>query len=58
MEKGIKAKALKYGEEDELLKRIKDDKAPSKVRNNFKLIDAKGVGSMSNEIEVMVVNEV
>ena len=57
MEKGIKAKALKDGEEDELLKKIKDDKAPTKVSNNFKLIDANGVGSLANEIKVMVVSK-
>ena len=56
MEKDIKTKTLNQGEEDKLCESIKKAKCVPKINNNFKLVDALGVGSVADRIKVMVVN--
>ena len=56
IEKDMKTKTLEHGEEDKLCKNIKEPKLLPKISNNFKLVDALGVGSVADEIKVMVVS--
>ena len=56
MEKDIKTKTLEEGEEDILCENIKEPKLLPKTNNNFKLVDALGVGNVADELKVMVVS--
>ena len=56
MEKDLKTKILEQGEEDKLCESIGEVKFLSKIKSSFKLVDALGVGSVADEIKVMVVS--
>ena len=56
LETRIKTKALKTDDEKELVARVKHNGGKAKIINDFGSVDALGVGSLTEEITLMVVS--